>query len=227
MRVGWKSPQKGTKFARHVRGSQSCPWTPKSDFLGVCVGGEFHITSTPPCPLRGVCRFPVQNDQSQFCVSRATLVPRLASPFPLSDQRAEQLLSLVELFPHCGSGTTLALQCCPGDTQGRACGAEPGSRLTFEMEAAVSLVAGGGPRILPAPFSASRLDRSLPAQWQLAFQVYHVPSCHRDLVYAIPSAWNTCPSSGLPRSLSFCLFMFGCAESSLLCRLLIVVAHGL
>ena len=146
MRVGWKSPQKGTKFARHVRGSQSCPWTPKSDFLGVCVGGEFHITSTPPCPPRGVCRFPVQNEQSQFCVSRATLVPRLASPFPLSDQRAEQLLSLVELlFPHCGSGTTLALQCCPGDTQGRACGAEPGSRLTFEMEAAVSLVAGGAP----------------------------------------------------------------------------------
>ena len=215
------------QFAHHVRGSQSCPWTPKSDFLGVCVGGEFHITSTPPCPLRGVCRFPVQNEQSQFCVSRATLVPRLASPFPLSDQRAEQLLSLVELFPHCGSGTTLALQCCPGDTQGRACGTEPGSRLTFEMEAAVSLVAGGAPPHPACPLLRLSFRPESPCSVAAG-----IPGLSRSFLSQRPRiCCSLClehfPSSGVPRSLSFCLFMFGCAESSLLCRLLIVVAHGL
>lgn len=36
------------------------------------------------------------------------------------------------------------------------------------------------------------------AFWQLGFWNDHVPSCHRDLEHALPSAWNTFPSSLSP-----------------------------
>lgn len=117
------------------------PLDPSKWFSGCVCVGEVHITSAPPCPARGVCRFPVQDEQNQLRVSRATLVPSLASSSPLSDHVAGQLLSLVELFSHLWM-RKLALQCCPEDTQGKACGTEPDIRLTFEMEATVSLSTG-------------------------------------------------------------------------------------
>ena len=109
LRVGWKSQPKGTSSLPIMSEVPRAALGPQQVVLWVCVCWG-HITSTPPCPARGVCRFPVQNEQNQFCVSRATLVPSLASPFPLSDQVAGQFYSALWscCFLTCGSGTTLA-----------------------------------------------------------------------------------------------------------------------
>lgn len=94
LRVGWKSQQKGTSSLPIMSEVPRAALGPQQVILSGCVcRGEVHITSTPPCPARGVCRFPVQNEQNQLRVSRATLVPSLASPFPLSDQVAGQFYS--------------------------------------------------------------------------------------------------------------------------------------
>ena len=55
------------QFAHHVRGSQSCLWTPKSDFLGVCGGVSFTLLAPLPALREG-------SADSQFRTSRASSV---------------------------------------------------------------------------------------------------------------------------------------------------------
>lgn len=122
------------QFAHHVRGSQSCPWTLASGSLGVCVCVRFILLAPLPALREGSADSQFRKSRTSS-VSRATLVPSLASPSPLSDHVAGQLLTLVELlFSHLWM-RKLALQCCPADTRGKARGTEPDIRLTFEMEA--------------------------------------------------------------------------------------------
>lgn len=85
-----------------------------------------------PAPLlalrEGSADSQVRTGQNQFCVARGTLVPRLASPFPLSDRVTGQLLSLAESsFSHLWTGTVLALQYRTGDNGGKAPGTGPAS----------------------------------------------------------------------------------------------------